>query len=156
LLSAGEGINLIFSHHRPQEFDAETKALLTASGHGPVVMFTGHTHEHHLDKHEGSNGQVYYELNTGAVLEFPQIGRLIELRGTPQGAVWLVSRALWSNLMAVVEMPTNASTIGKPNGRIWPKPFNAVTTGRSMIIGTRKSMSGAGRRHFPKAGRMPM
>ena len=105
LLSDGEGINLIFSHHRPQEFDAETKALLTASTNGLAVMFTGHTHEHHLDKHEGSNGRVYYELNTGAVLEFPQIGRLIELRGTPQGAVWLVSRALWSNLMKVGEMP---------------------------------------------------
>lgn len=44
LLSANEGINLIFAHHRPEEFDPETKALLAASDHAPVVMFTGHTH----------------------------------------------------------------------------------------------------------------
>ena len=105
LLPADGGINLVFVHHRPQEFDAETQALLAGPDHGALVVFTGHTHQHHLKQQAGPNGRGYYELNTGSVLEFPQIGRLIELRGTPGGAVWLVSRALWSSPMAVREMP---------------------------------------------------
>jgi hypothetical protein len=73
-------------------------------------MFTGHTHKHHLKQHKGSNRTEYYELNTGAILEYPQIGRLIELRGKPQGAVWLVSRALWNSLMAAVpERPSKSA-----------------------------------------------
>ena len=105
LLPADGGINLVFVHHRPQEFDAETQALLASHGHGALVVFTGHTHEHHLKQQAGPNGRGYYELNTGSVLEFPQVGRLIELRGAPGGPVWLVSRALWSSPMAVREMP---------------------------------------------------
>jgi predicted phosphodiesterase len=106
LLPVGEGINLLFSHHRPDGFDPETKALLASSENGPVVMFTGHTHQHHLKEHPGPNGSAYFELNTGAVLEYPQTGRLIELRGSPQGDVWLISRALWTNLMSVGNMPS--------------------------------------------------
>ena len=105
LLPADGGINLVFVHHRPKDFDAETQALLNSSDHGPLVMFTGHTHQHHLEKHSLPNGRSYYELNTGAVLEFPQIGRLIELRGTEEGKIWVVSRALWSSPMTVKEMP---------------------------------------------------
>jgi hypothetical protein len=76
------------------------------------VVFTGHTHKHHLQRHGGSNGGGYYELNTGSVLEFPQIGRLIELRGEPEGPVWLISRALWSSPMTVLEreMPSQESS----------------------------------------------
>jgi len=108
LLPAGAGINLLFVHHRPQEFDAETQALLADPGNGALVVFTGHTHQHHLKHQAGQNGRGYYELNNGSVLEFPQIGRLIELRGEPGGAVWLVSRALWSSPMTVreAEMPS--------------------------------------------------
>jgi hypothetical protein len=36
---------------------------------------------------------------------FSQIGRLVELRGTPGGPVWLVSRALWSTFMPLRERP---------------------------------------------------
>ena len=108
LQSTTGGINLVFAHHRPQEFDAETQALLSAQGHGTVVMFTGHTHQHSLMRHASADRPGYYELNTGSVLEFPQIGRVIELRGTPSGPVWLVSRALWSTFMAVREMPLDS------------------------------------------------
>ncbi|MCF8109448.1 MAG: metallophosphoesterase [Desulfohalobiaceae bacterium] len=108
LLPRGQGLNLVFSHHRPQGFDAQTKQVLSASGLAPVIVFTGHTHQHHLARHEGLNGQGYYELNTGSVLEYPQIGRLIELRGSPQGPVWLVSRALWNSLIPVGDMPSQA------------------------------------------------
>ncbi len=102
LLPSSQGkinLNLLFVHHRPQNFDHEMKALLADPNHGPLVVFTGHTHEHNVKRHAGSDGSGYYELNTGSVLEFPQVGRLIELRGNPGGPVWLVSRALWSSLM---------------------------------------------------------
>jgi hypothetical protein len=105
LLSSDGAINLLFVHHRPEDFDAETQALLLSPDHGSLVMFTGHAHQHHLKQQTGPNGRGYYELNTGSVLEFPQIGRVIELRGTAGGKVWLVSRALWSSPMAVREPP---------------------------------------------------
>lgn len=108
LLRSDKDINLVFSHHRPNGFDKRTKAILSASGPASLVMFTGHTHRHNLMRHGDKNGQVYYELNNGSVLEYPQIGRLIELRGTPQGKIWLISRALWSSLMAVGDMPSRS------------------------------------------------
>ena len=101
LLPAGRGINLVFVHHRQKEFDAETQALLAGPDVGALVVFTGHDHKHHIKQHDGQNGRGYYELNTGSVPEFPQIGRLIELRGTPGGPVWLISHALWNSLMTV-------------------------------------------------------
>ena len=64
--------------------------------------------EHHLQRHNDPQGRGYYELNTGSVLEYPQIGRLIELRGTATGPVWLISRALWNSLMAVEKLPAPA------------------------------------------------
>ncbi len=106
LLPEGRGINLVFSHHRPRDFDEQTRAVLAGSGHSPLVAFTGHTHQHNLLRHEDGMGHGYFELNTGSVLEFPQIGRVIELRGTPDGPVWLVSRALWSSFMKVRDMPS--------------------------------------------------
>ncbi|MGD0625356.1 MAG: metallophosphoesterase [Thermodesulfobacteriota bacterium] len=112
-----ESINLVFFHHRPKEmydvmYDVR-KTLLADHGDGTLVVFTGHTHEHHLEWYAGQNGKGFYELNTGSVLEFPQIGRLIELRGTSGGRVWLISRALWSSLMTVrkEEMPQQEESI---------------------------------------------
>jgi hypothetical protein len=105
LPTGDEGISMVFAHHRPDEFDADTLGVLNRPGRAPMVMFTGHTHKHHIKLHGDSGGPMYYELNTGAILEYPQIGRLIELRGTPQGRVWLLSRAFWSSLMAVGDMP---------------------------------------------------
>ncbi len=100
LQPAAGGVNLVFVHHRPGDFDPETQGLLAGPGHDPIVMFTGHTHKHHLAFHRGEGSSGYYELNTGSVLDFPQIGRLIELRGDPSGQIWLVSRALWNTAMA--------------------------------------------------------
>jgi predicted phosphodiesterase len=102
-----ESIYLLFFHHRLKDMsyalsDAREN-LLADLGDGALVVFTGHTHQHHLYWHAGQNGKGFYELNTGSVLEFPQIGRLIELRGNPGGRVWLISRALWSNLMTARE-----------------------------------------------------
>jgi predicted phosphodiesterase len=108
LLPDGGGINLVFVHHRPAEFDEQTRGLLAGPGHGALVMFTGHTHQHHLTRHGSPGGTGYYELNNGSVLEFPQVGRLIELRGSPGGSIWLVSRALWSSPMAVTALPPEA------------------------------------------------
>jgi hypothetical protein len=42
LLSSDGAINLLFVHHRPEDFDAETQALLLSPDHGSLVMFTGH------------------------------------------------------------------------------------------------------------------
>lgn len=106
LLSEGSGINLVFSHHRPMDFDEQARAVLNGSGHAALVAFTGHTHQHNLLWNKEGNGKGYFELNTGSVLEFPQIGRVIELRGTRDGPVWLVSRALWSSFMKVRDMPS--------------------------------------------------
>ncbi len=105
LLPGTGGINLVFVHHRPLEFDAETRALLAGTNHGPMVVFTGHNHEHHLKYHAGHDAAGYYELNTGSVLEYPQIGRVIELRGNQNGQVWLVSRALWNSHIALPGIP---------------------------------------------------
>lgn len=101
LLPPGEGINLVFVHHRPEEFDQDTQALLMGPDDKTLVVFSGHKHQHRLSPPAGPRG--HYELNTGSVLEYPQIGRLIELRGEPGGPVWLISRALWSSPMAIRE-----------------------------------------------------
>ena len=105
LLPAGKGINLVFVHHRPAEFDRDTRALLLGPGHAPMVLFTGHTHQHHLLRYSGPQGGGYTELNNGSVLEYPQVGRLVELRGSPGQSVWLISRALWSSPMSLQNMP---------------------------------------------------
>jgi predicted phosphodiesterase len=88
---------LIFAHHRPQEFDQKTMSVLNDPGRGPMVVFTGHTHKHHIKLYTAANGQQFYELNTGSILEYPQIGRLIEIRGEPGGNMCLISRAFWNN-----------------------------------------------------------
>jgi hypothetical protein len=116
LLPAGMGINLVFAHHRAEGFSDDAQALLvgprTLSGSlspindlkdRTIVVFTGHVHENHLYKPHRLTGRKHYELNTSSVLEFPQIGRLIELRRKEGGEVWLISRALWNSYMVVQE-----------------------------------------------------
>jgi len=95
-------VNLVFLHHRPKKADG-TIALLSDHGNAAVVAFTGDSHEHHLKWHSGMKGGGFYELNSGCLLYFPQIGRIIELRRTQDGRVWIISRALWSKLMTVRE-----------------------------------------------------
>ncbi len=95
--SANGRLLLIFSHHRPQDFDSATMDVLFDAASGPMVFFSGHTHQHHLKPHQSNNGQKFYELNTGSILEYPQVGRLVEIRGEPGGNMCLISRALWNN-----------------------------------------------------------
>ena len=52
---------------------------------------------HHLKLHQSNNGQKFYELNTGSILEYPQVGRLVEIRGEPGGQICLTSRTFWNN-----------------------------------------------------------
>jgi hypothetical protein len=95
--SAEDRLLLVFSHHRPNDFDDETLAILHDPRRGPMLFFSGHTHQHHLTVHRSPKGPSFYELNTGSVLEYPQIARLIEIRGIPGETGYLVSRALWSS-----------------------------------------------------------
>jgi hypothetical protein len=85
---------LVFSHHRPFDFDAATMAILHQPRREPLVFFSGHTHKHHLTQHKKEDGRAFFELNTGSILDYPQLGRLIELRGAPGGKLCLVSRTL--------------------------------------------------------------
>ena len=104
---------LVFAHHRPAEFDQKTLAVLNDAGRGPMVFFTGHTHKHHLKLYAAANGQQFYELNTGSILEYPQIGRVIEIRGQPGGNMCLISRAFWNNYMnAQGKIPVEALDAG--------------------------------------------
>ena len=86
---------LVFAHHRPTDFDAETLAILHQQRREPLVFFSGHTHKHHLTQYEREGGRAFFELNTGSILDYPQLGRLIELRGAPGENLCLVSRTLW-------------------------------------------------------------
>jgi hypothetical protein len=103
-------IYLFFMHHRPNVCDENTALLTEHGGNGTMVAFTGHVHpasRFDVTWHPGKNGNGFYELNTGAIIEYPQFGRIIELRGKPGGKIWLIARALWNSLMNVreAEMP---------------------------------------------------
>jgi hypothetical protein len=63
-----------------------------------MVFFSGHTHEHHVELVSAGKAK-FFELNTGAILETPQVGRLVELRGA-NGRGCIVTRALWGSLSA--------------------------------------------------------
>lgn len=92
-MDTAEGrVLLVFSHHRPFDFDAETLAILHQHRREPLVFFSGHTHKHHLTQHKSGDGRAFFELNTGSILDYPQLGRVIELRGYPGGRLCLVSR----------------------------------------------------------------
>jgi predicted phosphodiesterase len=95
--SAQGRLLLIFSHHRPLDFDEKTMEVLYQQRSGAMVFFTGHTHRHHVKHYSSLKGRGFYELNTGSVLEYPQLGRLIEIRGTRGGTMCLVSRSLWTS-----------------------------------------------------------
>jgi hypothetical protein len=96
VMNTAEGrLLLVFSHHRPFDFDAATMAILHQPRREPLVFFSGHTHKHHLTQHKRGDGRAFFELNTGSILDYPQLGRLIELRGAPGGILCLVSRTLW-------------------------------------------------------------
>jgi predicted phosphodiesterase len=95
--SAQGRLLLIFSHHRPLEFDEKTMEVLYQKRSGAMVFFTGHEHKHNVKRYDNQKGQEFYELNTGSILEYPQLGRLIEIRRTKEGKICLVSRSLWTS-----------------------------------------------------------
>jgi predicted phosphodiesterase len=93
---------LLFMHHRPAEIDDETLAVLKENG-SRMVVFSGHTHKNGRQRFETSSHDIFYELNTGSILEYPQMGRLMELRGPfesrPGGPsdYCLLSKAFWTS-----------------------------------------------------------
>ena len=102
-LQAGDkSLVLLFMHHRPADLDDETLAVLKENKNN-MVVFSGHTHKNAFRKFENSSHDTFYELNTGSVLEYPQMGRLIELRGpfeSQQGQspnFCLLSKAFWTD-----------------------------------------------------------
>jgi hypothetical protein len=129
--SAPGRLLLIFSHHRPLEFDGKTLEVLHQKRNGAMLFFTGHTHEHHVKRYDDGKGQAFYELNTGSILEYPQRGRMIEIRGTQGGKACLVSRSLWSS-----HLDQNANV---PGGDLQ----NALTDCREKRMQYRDSLSKA-------------
>jgi len=146
LLPPGKGINLVFMHHGPKDlkrdfFSDKTHKLLKGPDTKTLVLFTGHSHEHKLIKGADPKEGGHYELNTGSVVEYPQIGRLIELRQGEKGEVFLISRALWNSYMAVREkdMPSSKkediedfflySCRGEERNRKMENPGDAVRCG---------------------------
>jgi 3',5'-cyclic AMP phosphodiesterase CpdA len=94
-------LSLIFSHHRPEDFDDKTMDVLVDGRNGPLLFFSGHSHKHDLKFHDSLVGHGFYELNTGSILEYPQAARLIEVRGVPGQTGCLVSRLLWNTYLAL-------------------------------------------------------
>jgi hypothetical protein len=93
VMDTAEGrLLLVFSHHRPFDFDAATMAILHQPRRELLVFFSGHTHKQRLTQHKKEDGRAFFELSTGSILDYPQLGRLIELRGAPGGKLCLVSR----------------------------------------------------------------
>jgi predicted phosphodiesterase len=98
MINSAQGrLLLIFSHHRPLEFDEKTMEVLYQKRSGAMIFFTGHTHKHDVKRYDNQKGQAFYELNTGSILEYPQLGRLIEIRRTKENKICLVSRSLWTS-----------------------------------------------------------
>ena len=88
---------LVFSHHRPEDFDRETMAILESVPYGSMVFFSGHKHKNDYRFYGDRNGEGFYELNSSSILDYPQFGRLIEIRGNPGDIGCLVSRAFGSS-----------------------------------------------------------
>lgn len=105
LADARGRVKLVFAHHRPGELPAEMQAVLSEAaargkdGEGSLVLFTGHVHQNLLGYY-GEGGRGYHELNAGALMDYPQLGRIVELRGAPGGEGCLVTRAAWSSFAA--------------------------------------------------------
>jgi hypothetical protein len=53
-----------------------------------VAMYVpGHTHEHHLQAFPRSDGSAWWEINTSAVIDFPNQSRLVELMDNRDGTL---------------------------------------------------------------------
>ncbi len=81
-------LRIVFMHHRPGDDTPLMRLLIRAAAQAPIVLFSGHTHEHHLDWHGGRTG--LWEVNTGSLEEFPQWARMVEIRkrvGDPKRGV---------------------------------------------------------------------
>lgn len=99
LHGAHDRTTLLFVHHRVKALPSAVLELLRAEQNGPIVVFSGHSHSNDVSLFAGRSGRSIYELNTGSLNAFPQVGRIIELRGQgPSGC--LTSRAVWPRLLA--------------------------------------------------------
>lgn len=99
LHGAHDRTTLLFSHHRIDGLPQEAREALLSGQNGPIVAFTGHTHQSHVARFTSTSGRPIYELNSSALMVFPQVGRIVELRGQGQKGC-LVSRAAWPQLLA--------------------------------------------------------
>lgn len=82
---------LVFGHHRPSR---RVLQAIQSAPHRRVFYFSGDTHRSGLGRHEVGEGSVL-ELNVGSILEYPQLGRLVELHEQAQGGVCVVARGAW-------------------------------------------------------------
>lgn len=90
----------VFAHHPATLLEDTAKGVLLRHAHGNLVYFSGHTHADHLTAiTDGKNR--FYDLNDGSVMQFPQMGRVIELRSLPgrEPNACLVSRWVFPDTM---------------------------------------------------------
>jgi predicted phosphodiesterase len=100
LASAGDRLLLVFAHHRPGDYSSDVLKVLHDYAHGNMIFFTGHTHQNHIAYLKGAKpGQGFYDLNNGAVMQYPQTGRIVEVRGTPGQVGCIVSKWMWPSYL---------------------------------------------------------
>src|SRR5262249_12226846 len=103
LIGAKDQLIFVFSHHRPRELESDVQKLLAEFSRGRLVFLSGHSHQHQLDHIvDGRPGHDYFELNTGALNTFPQVGRIVELKRLSNGPTCycLYSRWTWPSFIA--------------------------------------------------------
>jgi predicted phosphodiesterase len=93
----------VFAHHPAQLLEAPAQAVLLRHANNNLVYFSGHTHANHLFAMTDGKKR-FYDLNNGAVMQYPQLGRVVELRSMPgaggQPNTCLVSRWLWPDTLS--------------------------------------------------------
>lgn len=92
LEEATEPTILLFGHHRPsRELD---QAVIASGKADRVIYFSGHTHSHAFAP--ATPARPYPELNSGSIIEYPQLGRMVEIRAAG-GRVCAITRAMWAS-----------------------------------------------------------
>lgn len=90
---------LVFAHHRPP---GRAEKAIHASRHDRVFYFSGHTHDSGVAPFEARGAPGFVELNAGSLLEYPQYGRLVEVRRLSDDRTCVISRAAWPSYLGEV------------------------------------------------------